>query len=168
MKKFYAIGKIQGGQVHLSPTESKRFQRYKATCEGKPVLITCSDISQRRSDEFHRLYRKRNQQISDWTGERPERLHEMFFRKAGLGVFEDELSDFILESNPESQEARRIKVRRFFRESANDILNEDMKELFKLQDELVADLNEDIDPKNWLTLAGGDDIKNVDGTTPKP
>lgn len=163
MKKFYAIGKIVGGQVHLSPTESVRFRKYKQTCEGKPVLVTCSDISRKRSDEFHKLYRKRNGEISAWTGEHPERLHEMFFRKAGLGVFDDELSDMILEGAPESAEAKRIKVRRFFRESANDVLNEDMKQLFELQDQLVAELNEDIDPANWLTLSGGEDIKKVDG-----
>lgn len=119
--------------------------------DGKPVLVTMSDLSQRRSDEFHALYRVRNGEIAAWTGESAERIHELLFRKAGLGVYEDELGN-----DPETDipRDRREVVRKFFRESANDVLNDDMKLLFKLQSELCDELNEDIDPEHRLRISG--------------
>jgi hypothetical protein len=101
---------------------------------------------------MHRLYRKRNDEIAAYTGESAERLHELFFRKLHLGVYADEP-----EASDETTRRRQV-VRRFFRESANDVTIEDMKALLREQSLLVAELNEGLDPEHWLRLSG-DEIK---------
>jgi len=101
---------------------------------------------------MHKLYRKRNDEIAAYTGESPERLHELFFHKLHLGIYEDE-------PEPRTEPERRRQVmRRFFRESANDVTTEDMKALLREQSLLVAELNEGLDPAHWLRLSG-DEVK---------
>lgn len=111
-------------------------------------MVTISDLSSRRSDEFHALYRKRNGELAAWTGESAERIHELLFKKAGLGMYEDEPLPV------DDTEKIKYRFRKFFRESASDVSVEDMKLLFKLQGDLRDELNEDIDPQNWLQLSG--------------
>jgi hypothetical protein len=152
MNKFYAAARAIGGRVHWPQIETERMQKFLKTLEGKPILVTISPLSSRRSDEMHRLYRKRNDEIAAYTGESPERLHEYFFRKLHLGVYADE------PEAKDEQTRRRQVVRRFFRESANDVTTEDMKALLREQSLLVAELNEGLDPAHWLRLSG-DEIK---------
>jgi hypothetical protein len=147
-RKFYGIGKVIGGRLHWPKSETKRMEQFLKAFEGQPVMVTMSSLSSRRSDEFHRLYRKRNNEIAAWTGESAERIHELLFRKAGLGFYDDD-------AEPEDPQAKRSwRLRRFFRQSSTDITNADLKELFRLQSELADELNEDIDPQNWLRLSG--------------
>lgn len=154
MQKFYGVARIERGNILWPKAESLKLAKFKKLFEGKNVLITFGEISEKRSDEFHRLYRKRNEQIASYTGYDANWHHEQFMKKANLGV---RIDYEVAISEAETQtERNNLKVSRFFRDSASNITTEDMKLLFQLQDELVAELNEGEDPATWITLASGE------------
>lgn len=155
--KFYAVGKVAGGRPRLTTDIQARLSQFCNKLEGETVLVTVSKLSRRRSDEFIGLFWVRLKELTDYSGESPTRLTELLWRRCGLGTFEqeDEIGEMLLQNDPESREAMRFKVRRFFRESRNDILNDDLLRIFEAMEQLCNELNEGVDPDRWLVLSAG-------------
>lgn len=148
---------MAAGRPRLTADIQAKLSQFCEKIDGETVLVTVSKLSKRRSDDFIGLFWVRLKELSDFTGESPTRITELLWRRCGLGTYEeeDEIGEMLIQQDPESKEAMRFKMRRFFRESRNDILNDDLLIIFDAMEQLCNDLNEGIDPDKWLVLSAG-------------
>lgn len=148
---------MAAGRPRLTADIQAKLSQFCEKIDGETVLVTVSKLSKRRSDDFIGLFWVRLKELSDYSGESPTRITELLWRHCGFGTYEeeDEIGEMLIQQDPESKEAMRFKMRRFFRESRNDILNDDLLIIFDAMEQLCNELNEGVDPDRWLILSAG-------------
>jgi len=153
------IDNVDGhGKFKLLPEVAKAFKRWEQGQKiGASVFLRILEVTHRRTDRHHRLYRLRNAILAAEIGCTPDSLHVQIFMDLEFGKWLTVTEEKEVFDNETGEISIRPAVKIFDRRSVNTLSTQEMNACFYRQDEIASFENEDRDPENQIILPSGED-----------
>jgi hypothetical protein len=146
------------GKFKLLPEVRRAFARWEEGQRiGDKVFLRILEVTHRRSDQHHRLYRLRNSILAAEIGCTADSLHVQIFMDLEFGKWLTVTEEREVVDKETGEISIRPAVRIFDRRSVTTLSTQEMNACFYRQDEIAMFENEDRDPENQIILPSGSD-----------